>query len=363
MTADQPTPADWARIARHVAGDDSPTDARATDAWMHEDPRRAAAVSSARRIWELTGDLAAAARAQHEVRAAQSDAGWRRMRSRMAASASAPATDGAEVTRRAAFAAGPRWPRAMARATALAAAVLLAVVGLDVLPDRHRAYTAPVGERVTVFLPDGTRADLHPGTRIDVVLPSPVAAMRRRLGFTADASRRVRLSGEAVFTVRHDASRPFRVTAGGMVAEDLGTVFSVRAYPEDPRVRIVVAEGEVGVRSITAPAGAESVRLIRGQIAEVSRSGEIALRSGQEAEAWFGWTRDRLVFRRERARDVAVALSRWFGRPVFVADAALADRRVTLDQPITSVEAAASAMAAALGASLTERGDTIRIAR
>lgn len=64
MMADQPTPADWARIARHVAGDESPTDARATHAWIREDPRRAAAAESARRIWALTGDLTAAARAE-----------------------------------------------------------------------------------------------------------------------------------------------------------------------------------------------------------------------------------------------------------------------------------------------------------
>ncbi|MFO0092906.1 MAG: FecR family protein [Gemmatimonadaceae bacterium] len=351
MMADQPTPADWARIARHVAGDESPTDARATHAWIREDPRRAAAAESARRIWALTGDLTAAARAQNLLRAAHSDAGWHRMRARLHASDRTP--DFVEPP-------GRPW-RLAVRVAALAAAMLVTVVGLDLPGERHRTYTAPVGSRVTVFLPDGTRADLHPGTRLDVALASPVAALRRRLGLAADVSRRVSLAGEAVFTVRHDSARPFRVTAGGTVAEDLGTVFSVRAYPEDERVRIVVAEGEVGVRSASAPAGVEAVRVVSGQVAEVSRTGEIAVRSGEAAS--FGWTRDRLVFRRERARDVAVALSRWFGRPVLVPDAALADRRITLDQPITSVDAAAAAVAAVLGASLTEHGDTIRILR
>lgn len=361
MTTDHLTPADWARIARHVAGDESPTDAGATAAWIHLDPAREAAAAAARRVWARTGDLAAAAQAQHDVRVAQTDAGWRRMRERLA-SAGPPAADPSARARMPVLT-HRRWWRAVGATAAVAAAALVAVVGLGLPGSGHRTYAAPIGERVTVFLPDGTRADLHPGTRMEVAFASPVAAVRRRLGLAADLSRRVVLVGEAVFTVRHDPARPFRVEAGGMVAEDIGTVFAVRAYPGDPRVRVAVAEGEVAVRSTAALPAAPPVRLGTGQVAEVARSGEVSVRSGEDAGAWFGWTRDRLVFRRARVGDVAAALSRWFGRPVLVPDAALADQRVTLDQPITSLEAAASAVATALGATFAASGDTIRIAR
>src|SRR6185436_21053605 len=57
----------------------------------------------------------------------------------------------------------------------------------------------------------------------------------------------VRLSaGAARFRVRHDARRLFRVDAGSIEIEDLGTVFRV-AHEAEGRVRVTVSEGRVAV--------------------------------------------------------------------------------------------------------------------
>ena len=59
----------------------------------------------------------------------------------------------------------------------------------------------------------------------------------------------VRLSaGAARFRVRHDDRRLFRVDAGSIEIEDLGTVFGVAHEPEG-RVRVTVSEGRVAVVS------------------------------------------------------------------------------------------------------------------
>ena len=54
--------------------------------------------------------------------------------------------------------------------------------------------------------------------------------------------------GSARFVVPHDGQRPFRVTAGRVTIEDLGTMFSVR-YVGPDRLDIAVEEGRVRVRA------------------------------------------------------------------------------------------------------------------
>ncbi len=53
------------------------------------------------------------------------------------------------------------------------------------------------------------------------------------------------MRGEALFTVVHEANRPFEVVAGGERIRDLGTRFNV--YAEPGRVVVAVLEGQVDV--------------------------------------------------------------------------------------------------------------------
>jgi transmembrane sensor len=53
-------------------------------------------------------------------------------------------------------------------------------------------------------------------------------------------------AGEALFSVHPDASRPFRVASGTLVAEDVGTVFDIYKTPHH-YTRLVVVEGRVRV--------------------------------------------------------------------------------------------------------------------
>jgi hypothetical protein len=70
------------------------------------------------------------------------------------------------------------------------------------------------------------------------------STLRYPAGFT-DGPRQV---WEAYFDVVYEQDRPFIVRAGDLVAKDLGTQFTVRAYPEDAGARVVVREGRVAIR-------------------------------------------------------------------------------------------------------------------
>lgn len=137
------------------------------------------------------------------------------------------------------------------RATRVAASLLLiagsaaALAGMHVWRQTNPApTTAPLALRTydngqapprKVVLADGTRLTLDAQTRLQV---------------GENATRRQVLieRGRVFFEVRHDAGRPFRVSAGNATVTDIGTTFEVSAAPGVTRVTLV--EGAV---SVTAP--------------------------------------------------------------------------------------------------------------
>lgn len=132
-----------------------------------------------------------------------------------------------------------RWIGGGAIAAALVATIS---VGMMTRADIYTVTTRP-GETQTIALEDGTRIDVNGSTtlRLD----------RNDTRFAALDS------GEAAFTVRHDAANPFRVTVGDAVFEDAGTVFNI--VHSGGATRIGVSEGKViynpEAQAISLPAG------------------------------------------------------------------------------------------------------------
>ncbi|HEY3403068.1 MAG TPA: FecR domain-containing protein [Ohtaekwangia sp.] len=56
---------------------------------------------------------------------------------------------------------------------------------------------------------------------------------------------KVKLRGEAYFTINHEDNKKFLVEAEGIYVRDIGTSFNVTAYPESNTVEVIVIEGEV----------------------------------------------------------------------------------------------------------------------
>jgi transmembrane sensor len=126
------------------------------------------------------------------------------------------------------------WLRPAVALGGVAAAVVIAF-GLMRAPYPAAPSMAPIAASRTLVLEDGSEVAPADGpTAIHVVEQTP-------------ARTTVRLrSGSAQFRVRHDSRRLFRVDAGLVEIEDLGTVFRV-AHESEGRVRVAVAEGRVAV--------------------------------------------------------------------------------------------------------------------
>ncbi len=171
------------------------------------------------------------------------------------------------------------------------AAALVGVVSIGLM-NRSDIYTITTrpGETRTIALDDGTRVDLNGGT-----------TMR----FDRHDARFAALdSGEAAFTVRHDAADPFRVTVGDAVFEDAGTVFNI--VHTASATRIGVSEGKV----IYNP-DAEAIALPAGRALSEDDSGLRVMDIATDAVA--SWRQGRLTYANAPVTQISADIARSLG--------------------------------------------------
>lgn len=190
------------------------------------------------------------------------------------------------------------WSRYMVAAAAL----IIAVSWYLFVPV---TVTAPYGEKVTLSLPDGSKAELNSGTAITY----------NRILF-GRMNRDLILNGEAWFDVtRSDVS--FSVQANGTLTRVLGTSFNIRSWISDPKndTELSVSSGRVVFMS------------------EQNRVNKIILEPG-ELSSWnpslteptnpvpvpisevTGWRENRLIFREQSLRVIIDELERRFNTTI-----------------------------------------------
>jgi transmembrane sensor len=128
-----------------------------------------------------------------------------------------------------------------ARVALACAAMLVAVLAIPAWRQADRwwngvtvHWVTPRGESRTLVLEDGTQVLLD----ADSVLVAKLGAHARRVSL---------VRGEALFTVTHDAARPFEIEIGPGRVVDLGTRFDVEKLQD--AVRVAVYEGRVGIKT------------------------------------------------------------------------------------------------------------------
>ncbi|MGQ0592125.1 MAG: FecR family protein [Gammaproteobacteria bacterium] len=236
-------------VCRH-SGAWSQADEAAFEAWLRASPANRREYDAIRHLWASLEAFKAGAAAEREAA--------RRYR-------------------------GPRpWyrsPWVPRLALGLASVLGMVAIGLRYSAVMVETYTTAKGEQSTVDLRDGSRIVLNTDTALTVHL-------------TPD-ERRVDLArGQALFTVVHDAERPFQVVAGAGRIRDLGTRFDV--YREADRVAVSVLEGRIDVTTGRSP---EARPLAAGQETSYDAGGRMSVIRATDVRVIAAWQTGKLVFR------------------------------------------------------------------
>lgn len=204
--------------------------------------------------------------------------------------------------------------RRMAKyAVRVAAAVVLLVAGgymaryriYDRISEQTTVFQVPYGQRVQITLSDGSNVWLNSGARLEY----PAV-------FRPDA-RQVKLTGEALFEVRHDSDRPFRVETFASRISVLGTRFNVVADEAHNRFSTTLIEGRVRVSNRLDPSQPD-IMMKPDDIVNLS-NGHMWVETGADTEA-LCWTQglvsigglpfDELMAKFEQVFDVKIVISR-----------------------------------------------------
>lgn len=161
----------------------------------------------------------------------------------------------------------------------------------------YNTLSTPKGGKFQVILPDGTKVWLNAASSIRY----PTAFIGRE--------RKVEITGEAYFEVVHNAKMPFRVQAGKVLIEDLGTQFDVNSYDNEPNVKVSLLEGAVQVRT---PETVSGKVMSPGQQARINSNGGIQVINDPHITGSVAWKDGLFDFTGFSLRDVMRQLERWY---------------------------------------------------
>lgn len=214
-------------VIRFLNGDMSLGEMEAFEAWINTSPENLQLFQSAREIW-----LGRAISAPDDC--FNPNTGWKKIE-----------TDIRKGTYRQKYVAACREKRMYLRVASVAA-IFIILVGLGALlswivltgkfndqPPVISEINVPAGSRSQVVLPDGSKVWLNAGSTIKYDYN-----FNRR-------ERSVELSGEAHFDISTDPHKPFIVKTSHLDVKALGTIFNVRAYPDDDEILTTLVEGKV----------------------------------------------------------------------------------------------------------------------
>ncbi|MDR6806803.1 ferric-dicitrate binding protein FerR (iron transport regulator) [Dyadobacter sp. BE34] len=191
-----------------------------------------------------------------------------------------------------------------------------------------RLVTAPLGKTVRVNLPDGSHIWLNAGS----ALSYPVA-------FKGKTREVVLREGQAFFDIAHDKAKPFIVHAKTLDITVLGTSFDVKAYKNDPDIKVTVKTGKVGVQVRDNP-GQPALMLLPAEQAVVPEKTQKIQVNEISKPAIAPWKDNRMVFEDELLVEVLHALERKYNQHIVIEKPGLSAEKISLtldDQPMNDV--------------------------
>lgn len=328
-------------LIRFISNQCTGPERQQVEQWLEKDPRNRQLLEEMRTIWDATGgDPLGAADSDPDV-GFDVVRDWQRLRDRIGEELPRPARSTGIHKMPSAVRSG--WGQLLRTAAVI---LIASVIGIfawqnyshgpeDASPEMREIVMAR-GQRANIVLPDGTNLILNADSRIRV--PEAFSAEKREVQL---------LEGEAWFDVARDPDRPFLIQTAGSVVEVLGTAFSVRSYPEDHGVRVVVQEGRVSF----GPEADENSRIVltADQMAHYQFSNRrLIAEEVEDVELYLSWTDGYLKFKNTPLSEVALQLERKYNVSVKMADPELADLRLTAELRGRSIHNVLNVIAASM---------------
>jgi len=172
----------------------------------------------------------------------------------------------------------------------------------------YNTISIPRGGEYVVILSDGTKVYLN-----------SITELKYPVSFQGNV-REVELSGEALFEVAPDKSRPFIVKTGNIRTEALGTVFNVNAYGNSGEIVATLVEGKIRVE--TTDKHLSQILQPNDQAVFDQSANSLNVRK-VDVKLYTAWKDGEFIFRNEQLSDIMETLTRWYTSDVQFQDPSL----------------------------------------
>ncbi|MBL7859099.1 MAG: FecR domain-containing protein [Cyclobacteriaceae bacterium] len=204
-------------IGKYLAGEATETESAHVQTWLQKSEANQQYFNQLKTIFERAATVT-------EWQHFDEDTAWQKLKSRLA-------NNGGKTIALPPRNASSGWWRIAASIIAVFVFGLLAYRVL--YPGQKNMQVITSTQTASDTLPEGSKVYLNKETK---------------LAYTYEKQKkvhRVKLEGEAYFSIHHDATKTFVVEAEGVYIRDIGTSFNVKAYPESTTIEVIVEEGEV----------------------------------------------------------------------------------------------------------------------
>lgn len=266
----------------------------------------------------------------------------------------------------------PRW-------VYYAAASLILFIGLTYFITRETApkvlaksqpesneISTRLGSKSQVKLPDGSIVWLNSGSKL--IYPKEFGKSMRE----------VTLTGEGYFDVVKNKDVPFIINTKSIRIKVLGTVFNVKAYPEDKQTETSLIQGRIEVTIKNRPddkiiLSPNEKLIVENAVVETSKKQKFAdllpavsinklkFITPDSTVAENQWVENKLVFRDETFEELALMMERWYNVKLDIQTETLKSTRMNGNFEKETVDQAIEALKLIIPFKTIQKGNTIII--
>jgi ferric-dicitrate binding protein FerR (iron transport regulator) len=192
-------------------------------------------------------------------------------------------------------------------------------------------------------LPDGSVAFINKNSTLSYVY-SPLKKQRK-----------VKLTGEAFFDIKHEEEQPFIIETDDVFIEDIGTTFNVKAYPDSITVEVFVETGEVAFYTNDNP----GIRLTEGQTGIYNRATKTFAKFLESDTNKLAYKTGIFTFHDTDLEAVIVSLNKVYDKKLSLKNDALKTCRLNVSFRNESIEDIVEILAETLGLTITNTENEI----
>lgn len=223
-----------------------------------------------------------------------------------------------------------------------------------------------LGSKSQVKLPDGSVVWLNGGSKL---------TYQKDFGKTI---REVNLTGEGYFDVVKNKEVPFIINTKSIRIKVLGTVFNVKAYPEDKQTETSLIKGKIEVTIKNRPddkiiLSPNEKLIVKNELIEAQKKqktidflpavsiNKLKFITPDSTVAENQWVENKLVFRDQTLEEVAIMMERWYNMKIEIQSEGLKLTRMNGNFEKETVDQAIEALKLIIPFKTIQKGNTIII--